>query len=137
MLKKFACVSLLAIGFMSAPQANNLDSCFVEVAVSTPPVELSSNVAFNVTNEDGISRSITLSGGSAPKTIEKLPCLSSPYIITATEYETPPNQLMASGEVGQCRLKVGAVMLSAPTSSVSVVFPQDFECNSLNVTPVL
>ncbi|KTD23357.1 hypothetical protein [Legionella israelensis] len=119
--------SLMSITAAIPAFAQGEDSCYIEFAVSTPPVEFNQSVAFNVTNDYGFSKSITLKGGSAPQVIDKLLCVDAPYTISASQYSTPANQL-APG-IGQCSLRAGSVMLNAPYNSVSVVFPNDFVCN--------
>ena len=137
MLKKFATVALSCVAIAvsipaqaEGPNADDMYSCFIELAVSTSsPAKI---VAFNVTNnmsgnKMGISHSATLAVDSGPKTIDKLPCAETPYIISATAYNTDTNILM-DGAIGQCVLKAGLVMLSEAGNSVSVVFPNDFNC---------
>jgi len=69
-----------------------------------------------------------LSFGNAPKTIDKLPCAETPYTISATAYDNGSNVLLDAPAIGQCVLKAGLVMLSEAGNSVSVVFPNDFNC---------
>lgn len=128
MNRKFAVglVSFLGISAAMPALAQEENSCYIELAVSSPPVELSQSVAFNVSTDYGFSQSRTLKGGSAPQTIEQLPCTDTPYTISASLYSAHANQLTA---VGQCLLKAGQISLSAPYNSVSVVFPNDFVCN--------
>lgn len=134
MLNKFVMTTLSVIGLSVsvAAFAENMDSCKVQVAVATPPVQADESVAFNVSSESGINRSLTLKGGSAPQMIEKLPCATnSAYTVTATQYSTPSNDLLFQLQgIGQCTLKAGQFLLSAPGNSVSVVFPNDFICNN-------
>ncbi|MCP0913135.1 MULTISPECIES: hypothetical protein [Legionella] len=127
MIKKIIKITAITwtAGMLSVHAANP-DSCSIEVAVATPPVQEYEHVAFNASNEIGVNRALTLSGGSAPKTMEKLPCSNSPYIISATHYGFLDKQ--AKNAVGQCQLKAGAIVLSHLNSSVSVVFPNDFVC---------
>ena len=105
-------------------------SCFVEVAVASPPVNPNERVVFNVSNERGTNNSTTLKGGSAPQTLKNLICSNIPYTITATLYSTPSTEFMQMAQgIGQCVLKAGAIVLNEPDNSVSVVFPYDFNCN--------
>ncbi|KTD09115.1 hypothetical protein Lgra_2350 [Legionella gratiana] len=131
MLKKVIFTTFSIMSFSSfLPAYANIDtSCKVQVAVATPPITFDQNVAFNVTSQTGLSKSITLSGGSAPQFIEKLPCTSEPLIISATPYITPANGLLQAPVIGQCILKAGPVFLNGPENSVSVVFPYDFNCS--------
>ncbi|KTD66130.1 hypothetical protein [Legionella spiritensis] len=131
MYKKLIVSAFSMAGFMMTPVfADNLNSCSVQVAVATPPIQLDENVAFNVTGE-GFNKSITLQGGSAPQYIDNIPCTDIPYFISATSYPTPSNGTRANmPPVGQCQLKAGAVVLNGSGNSVSVVFPNDFICNS-------
>ena len=131
MLKKviFTTLSIMSFSALLPLHASTDISCKVQVAVSTPPVTFDQNVAFNVTNLLGLSKSITLSGGSAPQYIEKLPCIPEPLTITATLYTTPVNGWLQAPAIGQCVLKAGPVVLNGPENSVSVVFPYDFNCN--------
>lgn len=126
-------VTTLALACMStysSAHADNDYSCKVEVAVSTPPVQLTQNVAFNVTSleDSGSSKSITLKGGSAPQLIDDLFC-NSDYNISATMYSTPSNYAIKMPPIGECTLKAGPVFLNGLDNSVSVVFPNDFICN--------
>ncbi len=131
MLKTTIAASL-SIMISTVPQyvfAND-DSCEIHVAVSSPPILPNDNVAFNVTNDNGLSKSIILQGGSTPKTIGQLLCSSSPYTISATKYSTPQNNVAKLGPViGECSLKAGNITLNGPNNSVAVVFPNDFICN--------
>ena len=133
MLNKLVITTLAAITAVTSIPAyaddNNYSSCAVEVAISTPPVSFNENVVFNITSDHGTNNSITLKGGSAPQTIHKLICSSIPYFITATLYSTPSNQLLHSAGIGQCTLKAGGIVLNEPDNNVSVVFPNDFNCN--------
>ncbi|KTC80285.1 MULTISPECIES: hypothetical protein [Legionella] len=131
MLKKVIVATLSIINFsVFLPAYANEDlSCKVEVAVATPPVQFDQNVAFNVTNEFGLSKSLTLLGGKAPQFIDKLPCSPAPLTISATLYSTPTHSLLQGPIIGQCVLKAGQVMLNGSDNSVSVVFPYDFNCN--------
>ncbi|CEG55918.1 hypothetical protein [Legionella fallonii] len=131
MLKTTIAVSLSII-LSTAPQyvLASDDTCEIHVAVSSPPVLPNNNVAFNVTNDNGLSKSIILQGGSAPKTIGKLICSSSPYTVSATMYSTPQNSAAKlAPPIGQCSLRAGNVILNGPNNSVAVVFPNDFNCN--------
>ncbi len=129
MLKLSLKLSLsLLIAVLSLPgYANDQENCAVELAVASPPVLEHEYVAFNITSDVGVSRSATLSKGSAPRMMDKLPCSEMPYKISATHYSHQINEL-TTGTIGQCYLKAGAIVLSKPNSSVSVVFPQDFVC---------
>ncbi|KTD20351.1 hypothetical protein [Legionella londiniensis] len=122
MINKIAKMAAIALA-SSVLTAHAEESCFIEVAVASPPVELYENVAFNASNDIGVNRSVTLSGGSAPYVIDKLPCVDNPYVISATRYG-----ILNGGAIGECELRAGAVRLSHPGSSVSVVFPNDFIC---------
>lgn len=128
MIKKTSLIPLvLTIFCLSAPTyAESFDSCAVEVAVATPPVMTNDSVAFNVVSETGVSRSVTLSKGSGPKLLDKIPCLDTPYRVTATSYSHQTDDPLNG--IGQCSLKAGAVLLRAPGSSISVVYPYDFNC---------
>ncbi|CAM2923893.1 Uncharacterised protein [Legionella steigerwaltii] len=132
MLKKVivATLSLISFSAFLPAYANEDLSCKVEVAVATPPVQFDQNVAFNVTNEFGLGRSLTLGGGKAPQFIDRIPCSSAPLTISATLYSTPLNSLFQGPIIGQCVLKAGPVILNGPDNSVSVVFPYDFNCNN-------
>ncbi|KTC65515.1 Uncharacterised protein (plasmid) [Legionella adelaidensis] len=127
MVKKIrmAAVSLLSICVLTA-HAEPEQNCKVELAVSTA-VQGNERVAFNITNGDaGINYSVTLKGGSAPAVIDQLPCdFQIPYTISATSYSAGT---LTDQQIGQCILKAGAVKLSLPNNSVSVVFPNDFIC---------
>ncbi|WP_131779166.1 hypothetical protein [Legionella bozemanae] len=128
MLKKMIMVSLCTINLSAfVPAYANEDlSCKIEVAVATPPVQFNQNVAFNVTNEFGLSKSLTLFGGKAPQFIDRLPCTPVPLTISATVYSIPT--LLQGPVIGQCVLKAGPVILNGSDNSVSVVFPYDFNC---------
>ncbi|WP_131781319.1 hypothetical protein [Legionella gresilensis] len=127
MLVKFTSAILgLMFGFSS--YAQNIDSCQIQVAVSTPPVDFSQQVAFNVTNYQSVTKSITLRGGSAPQFISELPCTDIPYVISATLYTSPSKSLLQPKLIGQCTLRAGHIILGSKDNSASVVFPQDFVC---------
>lgn len=130
MFKKIASAAfVLGISTVSMPiYADNSYSCSVEVAVASPPVLQTEKVAFNINNEYGISRSITVSGGEAPKTVEKLLCSTQPYLISATLYPIENDLKSTPGQIGQCMLKAGPVYMAEPKNSISVVFPNDFIC---------
>lgn len=131
MLKKMSiATSLVAMMACLPVHADNYTSCSVELAVSSPPVKSDQYVAFNVRNEDGINRSITLSGGSGPVTFEQLICSDMPYTVSATLYSRATNQLTydAPPAIGQCELRAGSIVLGAANSSLSAVFPKDFDC---------
>jgi hypothetical protein len=133
MLNKFMITTFTVLGLSVClnVQADNLDTCFVQVAVATPPVQLDVNVAFNVGSDYGISKSLTLKGGSAPETIDKLPCSPNPFTISATRYSTPSNDsFYMLPPIGQCSLKAGLVFLSGDANSATFVFPYDFNCPS-------
>lgn len=105
-------------------------SCEIQVAVSTPPVLPNNSVAFNITNDEGLSKSVILQGGSAPKTIEKLVCSVHPYTVSATQYFSEPTAVAKFARpIGECTLKAGNVILNGSNNSVAVVFPNDFICN--------
>ncbi|MFJ1267668.1 hypothetical protein ACD661_03735 [Legionella lytica] len=126
MLKKSVIVALSLVS-LSTAYAGDIDlSCMVQVAVASPPVMPKENVAFNVANEYGFSKSITLTGKSGPQYIENVPCNEHPLTITATSYETPSNTLLTQPGVGVGKLKAGPIILGFPGNSVSVVFPYDF-----------
>lgn len=130
MLSKYIVASLsLAAIFASLPAyADNDDSCAIQFAVSTPPIQPNQNVAFNVTNDNGLSKSITLAGGSAPQFIDNLQCGNYTYTVSATAYSTPSNNSRSASAIGECVLKAGAVYLNGSNNSVSLVFPNDFVC---------
>ncbi len=131
MLKKFfvTTLSIMAVSTSQVVFAND-DSCEVQVAVSSPPIYIDTNIAFNVTNDNGFSKSITLQGGSAPKVINKIVCSPIPYTVSATQYSTPNNGIIKPIQaIGECTLKAGNVILNGSNNSVSVVFPNDFICN--------
>ncbi|WP_058535178.1 hypothetical protein [Legionella saoudiensis] len=129
MLKKSVIAALSLISISSA-YAGDIDlSCMVQVAVASPPVMPKENVAFNVANEYGFSKSVTLNGTSGPQYIENVPCSEHPLFITATPYETPSNTLLNQSGVGIAKLKAGPIFLGFPGNSVSVVFPYDFTTN--------
>ncbi|KTD69135.1 MULTISPECIES: hypothetical protein [Legionella] len=131
MLKKalVATLSIISCSVFLPVYANEDLSCKVEVAVATPPVQFDQNVAFNVTNEFGFARSLTMLGGKAPQSIDKIPCSPAPLTISATLYTTPLHSMFQGPIIGQCVLKAGPVILNGPDNSVSVVFPNDFNCN--------
>ena len=131
MLNKFIVASLFIASIaVYTPVYASDNSCKVEVAVSTPPIQLDQSVAFNVTTygNQGSSKAITVKGGSAPQVINQLTC-GMAYNISATAYSTPSNGLRETPPIGQCMLKTGVVVLQEPGSSVSVVFPNDFICS--------
>ena len=131
MLKKLSItISLVAMMTCLPIHADNYTSCSVELAVSAPPIKSDQYVAFNVRNEDGVNRSITLSGGSGPVTFEQLICSRMPYTISATLYSRTPNRLMhdAPPAIGECVLRAGPIVLGTENSSLSAVFPKDFDC---------
>lgn len=105
-------------------------SCRIQVAVSTPPIDIDQNVAFNVVNDYGFGKSITLRGGNQPQFIEKIPCTSAPLTISATPYTVAANGLLQGTSIGQCILKSGPILLHSAENNVSVVFPYDFKCNN-------
>lgn len=123
-------LSLVAMTIPHYVHAND-DSCEIQVAISSPQIQPDQSVAFNVTNDNGLSKSIILQGGSTPKTIGKLTCSPAPYTISATQFYTLPNMnAKNSPQIGQCILKAGTVVLNGSNNSVSVVFPNDFICNN-------
>jgi hypothetical protein len=124
----FSLITIVAPQYVYA----NDDSCEVQVAVSSPPILPNNSVAFNVTNDQGLSKSVTLRGGNAPKIIEKLSCSPLPYTISATLYSNAPNTKLAP-PIGQCTLKAGNVNLNGSYNSVAVVFPNDFICNPSDI----
>ncbi|BCA96719.1 hypothetical protein TUM19329_30800 [Legionella antarctica] len=103
------------------------DSCEIQVAVSSPPILPNNSVAFNVTNDEGLSKSVTLRGGNAPKMIEKLNCSPRPYTVSATQYFNAPI-VKLTPPIGECTLKSGNIILNGSGNSVAVVFPNDFIC---------
>jgi hypothetical protein len=130
MFKKLGLITLSLVSLSVVPaHASGETGCSVQVAVSTPPVLPDQNVAFNVTNGFGFSKSITLRGGNGPQNIEGISCSSDPLTISATLYTTPADNLQ-SPAIGQCTLKAGSILLSGPENSVSVVFPYDFICTN-------
>ena len=111
----------------SLAQADN--SCSVNVAISMPPIAVTDQVAFNVNNDIGTIRSTILSANKRLDSFKDLPCSSAePYTISASQFSSEAGVL--SGIIGQCSLKAGPLYLSAPSSNVSVVFPQDFNCGN-------
>ena len=116
--------------FVPAYADDGYISCSVEVAVSSPPVPATDRVIFNVSNERGTNKSKTLNVGSEPYTFTNLICSGLPYSISATTYSAPANTLLPSTQqvVGQCVLKAGAMVMDEENDSISVVFPQDFNC---------
>ena len=122
----------MAITIASVPPLSHANdvytSCSIEVAISSPPITTTQYVVFNVNSDRGTSRSVTLKGGSAPNTFANLICSSMPYNISATLYTYPNSTL--SQTVGQCVLKSGPVVLNEAYNSISVVFPNDFDCSS-------
>lgn len=129
MFNKFLATSLTILS-MATPccvHAND-DSCEIQVAVSSPPVQPDQKVAFNINNDNGVSKSTILAGGDSSKIIGKLTCSPLPYTISATQYFTLPQKLM-SQPIGECVLKAGPVILNGSNNSVTVVFPNDFICN--------
>ena len=130
---------LSAIGCIPAYATNEDLSCAVQVAVSTPPITAEQNVAFNVAGYNGMIKSITHKGLSAPQTIQNIPCSESfnmSYHITATLYSTTTNStIKATPWIGRCRLTAGPIFLNGANSIVSVVFPQDFNCDVIFDTP--
>ena len=136
MLKKLisGTFSLLALTTVTSVFADDVSYCKVEVAVSTPPIQINQNVAFNVSS-DSFNKSITLKGGSAPAFIDKIPCTYDShalFIVSATLYNTPSNDLNRSAlpHIGQCELKAGPLSMDGANNSLSVVFPNDFICNN-------
>ncbi|WP_298626374.1 hypothetical protein [uncultured Legionella sp.] len=132
MLNKFVATTFSLIA-LAAPQYVHADddSCEILVAVSSPPIQLDQSIAFNVTNNHGLSKSIIVRGGEAPKTIGKLPCSTIPYTISATAFNNAPPMIIDNGQqIGQCMLKAGDVILAGSNNSVTVVFPNDFFCNN-------
>lgn len=108
------------------------DSCEVQVAVASPPIGLDQSVAFNVTNDNGLSKSVIMNGGDRPRIIGKLTCSPLPYSISATAYLTTQYEDLSrirNQPIGECVLKAGAVVLNGSNNSVAVVFPNDFICN--------
>ncbi|KTC65519.1 Uncharacterised protein (plasmid) [Legionella adelaidensis] len=129
MFKKIATatLSLIAISAFSSANAETSHSCSLEVAVSSPPVGFDQSVAFNINSANGINRSVTLKGGSSPKLLDQLICSDVPYTITATQFFSPSFNL-GSGAIGTCVLKAGDIILGQANNSISVVFPNDFNC---------
>ncbi|CEK09928.1 hypothetical protein [Legionella hackeliae] len=128
MLNKFSAASfgILCLA-TSTVYAENDFSCKVQVAVSTPPVLLTDNVAFNINSVDGTgpNKSMTLKGGSAPQLLD-VACYYA-YTISATIYPTPSSRLMSP--IGECSLKAGNIAFNYSNDNISVVFPNDFICN--------
>ncbi|MGQ3890045.1 hypothetical protein ACQUW5_13570 [Legionella sp. CNM-1927-20] len=121
-------LTVLGLMFSLSSYAQNMDSCKIQVAVSTPPIDSTQQVAFNITNYQGVTKSITLKGGSAPSFISELPCTDIPYIVSATLYNIPSKSLQQPAPIGQCTLRAGYILLGSKDNSASVVFPQDFNC---------
>ncbi|CAM2923283.1 hypothetical protein [Legionella worsleiensis] len=132
MINKLLCTTLsLSTLIIPFHAYANDDSCEIQIAVSSPPIQPDQNVAFNITNDNGLSKSIILQGGSSPKIIGKLTCSPMPYTVSATLFNTLPNTPVINGaQIGQCTLKAGNISLNGSNNSVSVVFPNDFICNS-------
>jgi hypothetical protein len=130
MIKKITTLvlTLAALG-MGLPAHAEDTTCYVEVALSSS-IDYSQNVSFNVNNDQGTSRSSTLSGGSAPHRIDNIPCSDTPYLVSATAYNTQSNSFALFGPIGECTLKYdgGQIYLRSHGSNVSVVFPNDFIC---------
>jgi hypothetical protein len=128
MLKKiilYGCAFASLIAAQGASADDN--SCEIQVAVASPPISLDSSVSFNITNEEGAHRSFVLPAGNPSKIISNVSCSPYPYMISATLFSyRPPKPLM--NPIGECILKAGHVLLQAPNSSASVIFPQDFIC---------
>ncbi|ASQ46676.1 hypothetical protein [Legionella clemsonensis] len=127
MINSFVIASLFTIGVTAAAPmyAENDFSCKVEVAVATPPIQLTQNVSFNVTSVDntGPVRSITLKGGSAPQRLD-IACFNA-YTVSATTYP----MLNGINPIGECLLKAGNITFNYSGDTISVVFPNDFICN--------
>jgi len=132
MFKKFAplAFSFLALGASIPAHAEFDDSCFVEVAYANSGPQHYDFVAFNVVNDLGVSRSITLTSGGHSEIIDKLPCsTTNGYYISATPYSTSMNIIKEIPSVGLCQLKAYPVLLGLQVNSASVVFPDDFICS--------
>lgn len=130
MLKKTAVTMLTfmgAISYLPAFADDSYTTCSIEVAVATPPVKLDERVVFNISSERGTNRSITLKGGSEPTVFSNLICSGVPYVVSATLYASPVHPVL-SNAVGQCVLKAGDIVMNEAYNSVSVVFPNDFNC---------
>ncbi len=123
--------TVIALSSILVPAYANSDtSCAVEVAVAVSamaPAGQKHYVAFNVANENGLNRSITLSMGQGPTVIRDIPCANGDVTISATAYTVNDDTYSLLEPVGKCRLK-GSVSLRYPGDSVSVVYPFDFVC---------
>ena len=133
-ISNVTCAFILSVTGCIPTYADNYDlSCAVQVAVSTPPITAEQNVAFNVAGDNGIIKSITLKGLSAPQTIQNIPCSDSfnlSYHISATLYSTTTNlTIKVTPWIGECRLTAGPIVLNGSSSIISVVFPNDFVCH--------
>ena len=133
MFNKLAITTLVIMGtaaYAPAHADDSYSSCAVEVAVASSHIKSNESVVFNVSNERGTNRSITMKSGDAPKMFGYLICSSIPYNITATLYSSTTNApLHTTQGIGQCTLKAGLVILNEAYNSVSVVFPNDFYCD--------
>ncbi|KTD08707.1 hypothetical protein [Legionella jamestowniensis] len=129
MMNKFFVGSFFTVSIIASASsyADNDFSCKVEVAVATPPIQLTQNVSFNVTSVEnsGPIRSITLKGGSAPQFLD-VACFHT-YIVSATAY---PALNSRNNAIGECILKAGNIAFNYSGDTVSVVFPNDFICNN-------
>jgi hypothetical protein len=130
MLKKLMIMTigltLFSVG--NSVMAANPQFCNVRVAISSPPLSQNDNVAFNVNNDAGIVKSALLNQGHTIEVIDGLLCSNDkPYTVSATAFA---NKGLRAGPIGQCKLKAGPIYLSSPQSNITVVFPQDFDCQS-------
>lgn len=132
MLKKviLSALAVISLSTILPAYADEDMSCMVQFAVASPPIQQDANVAFNVNNDNGFSKSITLRAGSEPQVIERLPCSAVPLTISATLYSTSSNTLALGPIIGKCALKAGPILLNGSDNSVSVVFPYDFICDN-------
>lgn len=127
MSTKLKLISALALNFSITLYAfaDTSNNCFIELAVAEKNSRLF--VAFNASDSYGFSRSITLLESSGPAKMESIPCSPNVINITATPYSQSEIS-MSTKTIGSCVLKSGGVVLNSPGSSVSVVFPYDFNC---------
>ena len=122
-------MGVLFYGVMTSAMASDPLSCKVNTAISLPPLTEYDNVAFNVNNGAGIVKSSVLNMNHPSESIDGLLCSSEyPYTISATNFSG--GQGLKAEAIGKCTLRSGPIYLSANQSNVTVVFPQDFDCNA-------
>ena len=124
---------LSAIGCIPSYAASKDTSCGVQFAISTPPITDEQHVTFTVAGDNGFVESITLSGLSAPQTIENIPCsdfFNITYQISASLHPKTTNPaFIVTPWIWQYKLTAGPLVLNGANSIVSVVFPNDFVCH--------